>query len=900
MAQPVQDANVPKTSSYLKGSEVATDNGPLLSIFALQEIMQKVRDAQSEYVASAREVDLTVPDVQKIIDGLKDMANEKPYKIISAPKPYFRHILMQSHERVLRVNTYYEDISNVGEPIDEDDPSQFYATILAKVRHLRDEGSFILHGIKTRDLRGMEIADVESLGVDLKNVMPILTAENRAMVQGVLDGAIIENGNVADREVDIFIGACPDPVYRIYNRLQAYIEAVQLNELRNAIAWLERLGRRKRIVFSQNYLTDFRRLDTIWIQTLRLPIDPRVIWDVPRCHIVNLIMNIALCVPLGQYVAPNPRISAITLTQRITMTGPFGILSGMTPTSQQMDDVRKIYIALMFPGQIILDLKVDMSERMDPVVRMVAGVVGHIMFTAGRRFTNITQNMARQLDIAMNDFLLYMYNARVPIQYGPTGEPLDFRIGRVQYDCNVFRANFGTGQGYNGWGVNDVERRDPGCYDHVQRFLRYCDIDSREIINPTNYGINMRYHAFDELLRCLIAAGKETEASYFRMMLPFHMVRMARLNQVINEDLHSAFSIPDQQFDALLPNMLNGARGEIEPLVLDISWISIWYAFTRAFEPTGRNELLEIAPMVESMYASELSVMKMDMEHLAQMRARFPELLIHAKPSHFWKATLDVSPTPVKDLMDLAHSYDFVNVRDIMRWVREPAVHRSMKYELEREAWGAANDFEDLMLVDHVYMHRAILPEPQLEDVREFQREGFYYTNMLDGPPTIGQVIQYTYEIARLQANMGRFKTTIRRILDEDGWIRFGGMLRSVKVKFFDSRPPEEILTQIPFDYKHNEEEGLSYATIKYATEAVAYYLVYKVEYSNTPDSLILINPTYTMTAVYIGKRIVERVQPGQLLAVLGKRYVAYKSKMRIMDITGALKTGVHLAAPAQ
>nr|AVQ09329.1 VP3 [Bluetongue virus]QGW56797.1 VP3 [Bluetongue virus] len=887
-----------KTTPYLDGDVLSSDSGPLLSVFALQEIMQKVRQVQADYLAATREADFTVPDVQKVLDDIKALAAERIYVIIKKPCVSFRHIVMQSHDRVLRVSTYYEEMSRVGDVINENDPETFYNTIIKKVRFIRTRGSFILHDIPTRDHRGMEVVDPEALGIEFKNVLPVLTAEHRAMIQNILDGIVVENGNVATRDVDVYFGACTEPVYRIYSKLQGYIEAVQLQELRNSIEWLERLGRRKRIIYSHEMLTDYRRQDTIWVLALQLPINPQVIWDVPRSAVANLIMNIATCLPTGEYIAPNPRISSITLTQRITTTGPFAILTGSTPTAQQLNDVRKIYLALMFPGQILLDLKVDSSERMDPAVRMVAGVVGHLLFTAGGRFTNITANMARQLDIALADYLLYMYNTRIQVIHGPTGEPLDFQIGRNQYDCNVFRTNFATGTGYNGWAIADVEFREPAPYVHAQRYIRYCGIDSRELINPTTYGIGMTYHCYNEMLRMLVAAGKDAEAAFFRSMLPFHMVRFARINQIINEDLHSAFTLPDDLFDALLPELVAGVHRDVDPVVLDVSWISLWFAFNRSFEPTHRNDSLEVAPLIESVYASELSVMKVDMRHLSLMQRRFPDVLIQAKPSHFWKAVLNDSSEAVKAIMNLSHSHNFINIRDMMRWVHMPALQPSLKLTLEEEAWAAANDFEDLMLTDQVFMHRDMLPEPRLDDIERFRQEGFYYTNMLDASPEIGRVVQYTYEIARLQANMGQFRAALRRIMDDGGWVRFGGVLRTVRVKFYDARPPDDILQGLPFTYSTNDSGGLSYATIKYANETTIFYLIYNVEFSNTPDSLVLINPTYTMTKVFINKRIVERVRVSQILAVLNKRFVAYKGKMRIMDITQSLKMGTKLAAP--
>nr|AGX86083.1 VP3 [Warrego virus] len=896
----VQDSDVPQTSPYLVGNEVATDSGPLLSLFALQEIMAKVRQVQTNYLTESKVNDLEIPEVQEVVTGIKALLDEKLYRIIEKPDTYFRYIVMQSNEQFLRVNTYYEKMSEIGDPLMEDDPMAFYTTILQKVRYLREQGSFLLYNIATHDLRGMEVADADIIGIDISNVINHLTAEHRAMIQHIMDGFIIENGNVAMRDVDTYMVAMSEPIYQIHTALQGYIEGVQQREIRQAFEWLGVLARRKRIDLSNDFLTDFRRRDTIWVLSLLLPINPNVIWEVPRCAIANLIMNIALCMPMGDYLLPNPRIASITLTQRITTTGPFSIMAGATPTALQMGDVRKIYLALMFPGQIIIDLRVDPTQRVDPTTRMVAGVVGHLMFTYGPRFTNITAHMADALDRALGDFLLYMYGTRTPIIYGPTGQPLDFHIGRIQYDCNNFRGDPTTGRGYNGWAVQDVEQREPSPYDTVQRQIRYCNIDSREIVDPTTYGINMEYHVYTEMMRMLIAAGKDSEAAYLRQMLPFHMVRFARINSIINEDLLSAFSMPDNIFDTLLPNLINGVMGDNDPVILEVGWMSIWFAFNRSFEPNARSDMLNQVPLIESIYASELSVMKHDMMAMSTLQARFPDSLIGARPSHFWKAVLNASPSAVKDLMNLSSSHSYVNIRDIMRWTRSDAYQNSMKLTLERRAWEIANDFEELMLVDRVYMHRSMVPEPRLDDINLFRRDGFFYTNMMEGMPELERLSVYTHEIARLQANMGQFRSELRRIMDDDGWIQFTMMLRSVRVKFFEQRPPDEILNAVPFEYTVSEKGGLSYATIKYGKEATIYYLIYKVEYSDTPDSLVLLNPMYTMTKVYMTKRIVERVSVNQLLSLVNKRVVAYKKKMRIMDITTALKAGTRLAVPTQ
>ncbi|AFX73377.1 VP3 [Lebombo virus] len=888
-----------KHAPYLDGDKVSEDSGPVLSVFALTEIMQKIRSNQAEMATEAPSIDGAIPEVASIISGIKGLLENKHYEVKEAPPTSFRTLGMQSHDFVLQVDKYYEEMSEVGGVVDETKPHEFYGMILEKIRHLRKTGSFVIRGIKTRDYRGMEIAETEALGVDFTGTLSHLIAADRQVIQNALDGMIVENGQVADRAVDVFLCAMSEPVYRIFNRLQAYIEGVQVHDLRVAMEWLGALGRRKRIEFSESFLTDFRRRDTVYILALRLPINPRVIWDVPRCYIANLIMNVALCLPIGEYVTPNPKISSITITQRITQTNPFAMMSGMTPTAMQMDDVRKIYLALMFPGQIILDLKADSSHSIDPVVRMVGGLLGHLMFTFGPRFTNITSTMARHLDNALSDFFSYMYTGRIPIYYGPTGQPLDFRIGlRNPYDCNGLRGDPQTGRGYNGWAIVDVVHGPMSPYDTVQRLIRYCDIDAREIIDPRTYGTNMQYPMYTEMVRALVAAGKEQEAAFLRCMLPFHMIRFARVNQVINEDLLSAFSLPDDQFNALLPNMLRGVYEGAEPLVLEVSWASVWFAFNRRFEPIQRNELLPYGPVIESIYASEISVIQFDVSQLRMLRNRFPDTLINATPSQFWKAALKIAPTPISDLMNLSHSFLFVNVRDVIAWSESNQRQPSLALTLEREAWAIAADIEELMLVDHVYFHRTMLPEPRLDDIDEFRREGFYHTNAMNAPPNILDITNYDYAVSLLQANLGQFKSALRRILDAGGWVRFGGMLRNIKIQFFEARPDDSILTELPYVYDEREEQGLRFVSLKYAKTATLYYLVYKVEYSHTPDALVNLNPTFTMTKIFINKAIVRKVRAPDMLNVVRRRVVAYKRKMRLMDITEAMKLGTPLAKP--
>ncbi|QIQ51175.1 VP3 [Letea virus] len=895
---PLEKTSVPrKQPPYLVGSSVHNDSGPLLSVFALQEIMEKVRSAQQEMAGAALDVDAAPVDVIGIISEIKKLIDVKPYEIVNKIPTSYRHIVMQSEEIFLQISTYYEMMSEAAEDVNEFQPEAFYKMILKKIRKLRQEGAKVFYAIGTHDYRGMEIVNADMLGVDLTNVLPMLNTYDRQMVQIVLDRFLVTNALLANRRVDLFDVAMAEPLYRIYTRLQGYIEAGQEREFRLALEWLTKYGEAKRVEFSNQYITDFRRGDTIYLLTINMPPNPYVIWSVPRCGITNLIFNIALSLPMGEYILPNPRIASITLSQRITQTNPFSTIVGMTPTAQQMDDVRKIYLALLFPGQIVLDLKLEQAHNIEPSIRMVGGVVGHLLFTYGRNFSNITRSMARALDRALADFLLHMTPERVPVVRGVTEHPLDFRIGRRNmFDCLQLAADHRSGAGYNGHAVDDVRRAADSPYEHLYRRIAYCGLDHREVIDERIFGEGMRYNNYDMMIEALAAAGKDQEVAYLRRMQPYHITRFAYINQIINEDLLSAFSMPDDEFNRLLPDLVDGNYVPGDTIVLDVGWPSLWFAFTRRFLPTERSEALVIQPLVESLYASELSVMKLDLQNLSLLRTRFPDNLARGKPTQFWRAALEVAPEPIKKLMNLTQSFDFVNVADVIRWARDDQIQESMAYVLESEAWNVAADTEELMLIEKVYMRRTMLPEPRLEDIDDFRRKGFYHTNALDGLPPDQQVVMYTHNLALHQANLGQLKSEIRRMLDMGKFIEFGQMLRSLKLKIFDARPGDDVLCDIPFKYIQAEQTGMNYATIEYATQVLLYYLVYKVEYSNTPDSLITINPTYSMINIYFGKRLVKRVGVPQLLSEVKRRITAYKYKIRLMDLTSMLVAGNQLA----
>nr|AVO64742.1 VP3 [Ninarumi virus] len=884
-----------KPAEYFDGDAIREDSGQLLSVFALTEILEKVRSAQAAIAAASQEIEVAPPNVQNLLVRLNELADIRHYRVENTLPSYYRHIVTDSRERFFQVNTHYEKMSQVSPNIGEAEPAKFFATVLAKVNHLREEGSFILYNVATRDYQGAEIVSEDALGVDLGAVPKMLSAADRGILRDLLNACIVENEMLENRRVDAYRAAMPDPVYQIHHLLMSYITGGQNAEFRASMAWLEYFSERKEVDFSRSHLTDMRRQDTFYILSYLLPINPNIVWTMPRCGVVNLVLNIAMCMPVGDYIAPNPRTASITLTQRITQTSPFSIIVNSTPTTAQMDDVRKITLALLFPNQVILDLKEDQKHSIDASVRMVAGVVGHLMFTYGPNFTNITPLMARKLDAAFADFLRYMTNERVPVVEGPTGAPLDFRIGRDQVDVNGFACDYRTGAGYNGAGLVDCDAQ-PGPYAHVQRIIRYCGLNYRDVIEERVYGNNVTYPNYQRMMALLIAAGKTQEASFLRLMQPHQIVRFAYLNQIINRDLLSAFSLPDDRFRAMLGEIADGVDFPRETVVLEVSWISLWHAFHLRFMPTSRSENLVMQPLIESVYASELSILKENMQRMSVVRAAYPDNVETSAPSDVWKAALSVVPEALREVMNMTHSLEYITVYDIMVWARNHEQQDSLGLRLQREAWRIAADFEELMLTDQVFLHRDELPEPRLDDVDEFRRQGFYYTNVLEARPPLNRVLVYTREIAMREANQCSFISSLRPALDQGLYIQFSRMLRPFELRVYNTRPPEDVLQQLPYRYDQSEGQPLMFARLEYGERVIAYYLIYHADYADAPDKLVGLNPTYSMVNVFLRKRVIYQIEPGAIFAVINKQVRAFKRKMRVMDMTTVLRAGVKLA----
>ncbi|QCQ85358.1 VP3(T2) [CHeRI orbivirus 2-2] len=888
-----------ESNPYLSGTEIKTDSGPLLSIFALQEILDKVRETQLRTQMAGVEVESAAPDVKELLTKLLSLKEIKGYTIVNKPPVSFRFIPTQSEDRLFRVNCFKERLSQIGENASCEDGIEMLKVVLERVKLLRKEGSFILYNIDTHYINGNEVVNSDSLGVDIKDIFESLTPSRRYAIQSQLDSFLVINQWNERPMMDYFNGACDDTLYGIHQALMSYLDNGRMREFKDSLDWLRDYGEAKDIVFDSGYLTDIFSSETVYCLSYNLPPDPEVIWEVPRSSVSNLVLNAALGFPTGIYVSPPARIASVTITSRITTSSAFAQLQSMVPTEATMSDIRKIYFALCFPNQVLLDIRAEPGHQIDPIIQAVAGVFGKMMFSYGPDIFNITKRTALLLDRGLGHYLQMTADGRRTIVRGPTSDPLDFVIaqGNRHFNCMQLASDPVTGRGFNSHRMDVIRRRETP-YKHVTRRICYLGFDSPDVLDERYAGMDYTYYLHDLLMEALLQAGHISEKNFLQLLLQHHVVRFAYINQIINRDLLSAFSTTDDKFIEFAENIPQEVFTSEGPVVLDISYLSIWFAFKMRFLPTDRPALMISQPLIETVYASHLSLVKLATDRLMQFVDANPDNFPNMKPSDVWSVVMKEMPEALHDILDIIGQKNFLTMRDITQWVSSPRLQNSLMYACDLEAWGCLMSPNELMLVKDVFVHSEEIPEPVIDDIEMFRKEAYYYTNMRDSLPPVEERVSMNKASMLIRAGEGRLKSSIRDIIDRGDYIKIGASLRPLVLKFFDSMPPQEVREALPYECKVEKGEGpMSKITINIGNKVVGYVLLYSVSREYTPDQFVSILPSKNLTTVVINPLPFERVEISTALNVTYRDFQAFRKKVKIIDLTESLSSGTQLAS---
>nr|QNH88363.1 VP3 [Peruvian horse sickness virus] len=890
-----------ESSPYLSGDQIKNDDGPLLSIFMLQEILDKVRETQIRTQAAGQELEAAPPDVKNLLTRLLGLKDLKGYNIVSKLPVSFRFISAQSENRLFRVNNFKERISEIGKDSKCENPLELLNVVLQRVKYVREQGSFILYDVPTHFVNGNEVLDHDALGMDVTSMFSSLSPANRFMLQNQLEEFLISNQWNEKTLMDVFNGACDDAIYKVHTALMSYVENGQLHNFRQSLNWLQAYGECKNITYDSHYLTDVFSSENLYCLSYKLPVDPNVIWEVPRSSISNMIMNAALGFPTGAYVSPTARIASVTVTSRITTNTPFAQLQSMVPTEAVMADVRKIYFALCYPNQVLIDIRQEPGHQIDPIIQAVSGLFGKMMFSYGPRYFNITRRTAGLFDRGCAHYLQMMTDDRRTIQRGQSGEALDFMIlqGGRQFDCRRLGNDPDTGRGFNNWRVDSLRRRDTP-YSHVSRRVCYLGYDSEEVLDERYSGSDYTYPLHELLMEALLRAGHVAEKNYLQLVLQHHVVRFAYINQVINRDLLSAFTMPDDKFteqgDAI-PRDIFTADG---PVVLDVSYLSIWFAFKLRFLPTDRPALMIQQPLLESVYASHLSLVKLAAKELMSFVSSNPENFTTLKASDVWKIVMKEMPEVLHDILDMIGQRNFITMRDVNSWIESDLMQESMLLTCDLEAWKCLSTPNDIMFVKDVFIHAENIPEPVVDDIEVFRREAYYYTNMRDSLPPNERCVYLNKSSMLSRAGEGRLKSSIRSMIDDGDYIKVGNSLRPLVLQFFESMPPQNIREALPFTYSVDRTSGpLTRVVVSLTEKIIGYVLLYTVDKDFMPDEYVSYLPSKNLTKISLQSLPFSRVDASTALDVTSRVFQSFRKKVRIIDLTESLEVGAQLASLA-
>nr|AXF35747.1 inner core protein [Wad Medani virus] len=890
----------PLSAAYLQGDELKHDTGPLLSIFALQSVLEKVRAAQTALRNEGAEPDPVLPAIDTIFSALSDLANERGYRVEKHVPCSYRFHRTQSDTYFFQVDQMFEGIA-APRSYSLDTSPELLSLVSDRIRQLRDAGSFILHAVPTRYIQGREVVGMEALGLDVDGLFKILDPRLRYQLQERLDQLIVLNQDFNDIFVDAYMAACPAPVYEVHRAVMGFVMRDHRQYYHRVMGWLNDYGEFKRVHHTRELLTDVFSPDTVYVQSFDVPADPNIIWEVPRSGVANLIINAALGVPSGAYIAPNPRLATVTIASRVTTTTPFGTILSMTPTEAQMNDVRKIYLALLFPNQILLEIRPEPGHQTDTVASAVAGILSKMMFSYGPRLFNVTPHAARMIDCACATFLQMAGDGRRVIRRGPTREPLDFQIveGHAAFDANVLRADPATGRGFSSWHADAMGQGNTP-YPHIRRRVFYLGYDPEDVIDERFSGDDFRYPLHDIICEALRISGHVAERNYIEAMRQHHVVRMAYINQVINRDLVSAFSLPDDRFDGLAANIPRDAKSADGPVVLDVSFLSIIHAFRLRFLPLSRPQRVIEQPLLESVYTSYLSVAKEAARSLQAFQNANNESFMDARPMDVWKAVYPRIPEPIRKILEMTGQHSFITGRDVDVWMGSQLMQPSLLLVAEQTAWRLAMDPQVIGFSREVYLHREIIPQHTLEDVAEFRRAAVYYTNVMDGRPPNDRRVVLSRNIMARNAGAGRLKLMLKGMLDNGMFIQTSAALRPLILSIHAGLPPHDVLSALPYVYRRATAEGpTARVELSLVHPAQIYYILFEADELSFPDELTSLTPTYSLVKVALDEPPVRRVDFECALAAINRDFHSIRSKVRILDLAGVLRSGSQFSIPS-
>lgn len=418
--------------------------------------------------------------------------------------------------------------------------------------------------------------------------------------------------------------------------------------------------------------------------------------------------------------------------------------------------------------------------------------------------------------------------------------------------------------------------------------------DAEEVLDERISGMNHQVPIVTLMLRALRVAGHVAEANYLDGMLQHHVVRGAYLSNIINRDTASAFSPPDQLFDRLADLIPREQSIHGVPIVLGISYHSIWHAFRLRYLPIARSDYMIIQPLVESAYATQLSVTKYTAQRLRAFAEMHPESFDDRSPMHVWKVLQEVMPDAIKSIFDMVGQQFFVNAYDVARWLDQPAAQDSLRLDIERTIWANVNDVSQLMLTRDVYITREAVPEPLLHDPEDTRRLALYFTNVYQGAPRENRIVHWTLRDAEERAARGVFLSELKAELDAGRYVRIGDILRPLTFQVMKTIPGRDILEALPYTYeKHIEaDRPMNRFVLRLNRFTRGFAYLYSVNLRAHPDDFVTLNNAFCNSRVYIGQVPFERIPIARSLDVVNLDVESLRKKLVIYDLSDAYVVG--------
>lgn len=395
-------------------------------------------------------------------------------------------------------------------------------------------------------------------------------------------------------------------LHDIHTRTQDLIlDAARSQRLRD---WMEKFAERKRYAVDLGGSTIYGSNNTQWFNHSEPMNLPSITEHIPNFNLMSVSYGSPFCVPECTLTRIDLTQMSQTMQINTNRANPLSEIISAPYDSKNYEDFRRIMLALIFPGQIMIDI--EMNIHGNSFLAGFTALCAKMLFSTTPNARNISMNSAKEMDI----YIMIMLE---DLGYSREVQGPALQVNSRQFADAALWHELATreedGRGWINHGVNCFFRIADPLYNGINTLVMYGGkTDLVNVARIVEAGDVAPAPIIDLILQNLGNASRKQEAAAMHKILKYLSSKYAAflmsLNQFIGRYGECGFRLTDRMradMDRLynvggLDNNLNA------PIRITIQGNSVWKFFLRLPNTFTPNSLVLKQPICESVVSAEI------------------------------------------------------------------------------------------------------------------------------------------------------------------------------------------------------------------------------------------------------------------------------------------------------